>query len=292
MTGLGQPGDASTDPSWSLETLADLQAGALDEPTSAELWPRVKADPAAVAVLHALDDVHAELSALAELPAPAMPTDVADRIDAALAQLPPLVPTAPPVSTAPPRANRPDRAGPGEARVVDIATARRRRRRLGWTVGLATAAAVVIGVGIGLVALPRDGSPGANLAGPTSSDATGARTPLAISGSELTGGNATAALSAALKRQDNGPLSASGQLSACLYANGVAAGVRPAGATPVVLDGKAAELLVLPTGRAAQFRLLVVGPGCGVDGAQRMADTVVGGLPTGPSSAPGSRPTG
>lgn len=66
---------------WSVELLAELQAGALDEDAEAELLPRVEQDPAAGEVLDALEATRAEL---AELPALAVPEDVRDRITAAL----------------------------------------------------------------------------------------------------------------------------------------------------------------------------------------------------------------
>jgi hypothetical protein len=191
-----------------------------------------------------------------------MPADVAARIEAALAA----------------EAGQPEQSAPVLAPVVDIAAARRRRnRRLGWAAGLVAAAAAVIGIGLAVV--PGGSAPGSTVAGPPtgSTGSATADSPLAISGG-LGGRAVSTALSTALARHDYGPL-AGGQLSACLFANGIAPGVRPAGATPVVLTGQPAELLVLTTGRAAQFRLLVVGPSCGVNGAQRMADTLVGGLP-------------
>lgn len=260
MTGIEQPGDASMEPSWSVETLADLHAGALDEATATELWSRVKADPDALALLGALDRVRADLTALAELPPPAIPADVAARIDAALAA------EAPPARVSP------------LAPVVDITAARRRRnRRLGWAAGLVAAAAAVVGIALAVV--PGNSDPGSNVAG-APPGATGSGAPVAIFGSNVDGRGAGSALGVALARKDYGPLSGATRLTACLFANGIAPGVQPAGATPVVLNGKPAELLVLTTGRVAQFRLLVVGPSCGVNGAQKMADTVVGGLPT------------
>jgi hypothetical protein len=139
-------------------------------------------------------------------------------------------------------------------------------------------------VGIALAVVPGNGGSGSNVAVPPPA-ATGSGAPVAIFGSNVGGQGIGAALNAALARKDYGSLSGATQLPACLFDNGIAPGVRPAGATPVVLNGKPAELLVLTTGRVAQFRLLVVGPSCGVNGAQRMADTVVGGLAV-PSPAP------
>jgi hypothetical protein len=66
---------------WSVELLAELHAGGLDESAEAELRPRVPQDPAADEVLAALEATRSELGAL---PALAVPADVLDRITAAL----------------------------------------------------------------------------------------------------------------------------------------------------------------------------------------------------------------
>jgi hypothetical protein len=43
-----------------------------------------------------------------------------------------------------------------------------------------------------------------------------------------------------------------------------------------VVDGRAGVLLVLPTGVAARFRLLVVGPDCAPGSPLTVSDTLVG----------------
>src|SRR5690242_3300296 len=72
-------------PPWSVDVLADLHAGALDETRAAELWPLVNADPEARAILDALDATQADLASLADAPAPPMPAPFAARLEAALA---------------------------------------------------------------------------------------------------------------------------------------------------------------------------------------------------------------
>jgi len=66
---------------WSVQLLAELQAGALDEDTAARLRPQVRDDPAAGEVLTALETTRAQL---AELPALPVPADVRDRVASAL----------------------------------------------------------------------------------------------------------------------------------------------------------------------------------------------------------------
>src|SRR3954466_15655922 len=72
-------------PPWSVDVLADLHAGVLDDTEAAELWPLVNADPEARAILDALDATQADLASLADAPAPPMPAEFAARLDAALA---------------------------------------------------------------------------------------------------------------------------------------------------------------------------------------------------------------
>ena len=70
----------------STELLADLQAGLLDDATAARLRQRVRRDPAAAAVLAALERVRQDLAALAADPtsAPTVPPEVSARLTAAL----------------------------------------------------------------------------------------------------------------------------------------------------------------------------------------------------------------
>ncbi|HEX9334245.1 MAG TPA: hypothetical protein VF892_00105, partial [Pseudonocardiaceae bacterium] len=82
MTGIDRRGDTPMGPPWPVDVLADLHAGALDDAVARELWPRVRQDPAAVAVLDALDATRAELSGLAASPSIPMPARFAARLDA------------------------------------------------------------------------------------------------------------------------------------------------------------------------------------------------------------------
>src|SRR5438445_13335894 len=98
-------------PPWSVDVLADLHAGVLDDARATELWPIVNADPEARAILDALDATQADLAALADAPAPPMPAEFAARLDAALA--------AEAAATFPSTTQAPRQAGPGDAQVVD-----------------------------------------------------------------------------------------------------------------------------------------------------------------------------
>lgn len=77
-----------------VDLLADLQAGLLDDHTAAQLRRRVRTDPAVKAQLAALDRVRRHLSALGvdSASAPDVPADVTARIGAALRSAPPPTP--------------------------------------------------------------------------------------------------------------------------------------------------------------------------------------------------------
>ncbi len=261
MTDMQQRGGAPGEPPLSADLLADLHGGALPAPVAAALWPRVRADPRADAVLAALEATRSDLAGLGRAPAPAMPVGFAARLDAALAQ------------EARARAGQ---GGPVLAPVVDLA-ARRLGRRIGWTAGLAAAAAALIGAAI--VVLPglgRSATPGDASAPPKTSLPALSRTDLG-----------SVALADALRKNNYGPLADAARLTGCLRANGLDPNQKPIGANQIDLDGRPGTLLVLTTGQLAQFRLLVVGPTCSAGDPATLANQVIGGI----SSLPVPPPT-
>ncbi|MEE2031731.1 hypothetical protein [Rhodococcus chondri] len=73
-------------PPYSADLLADLHAGALDDDLADRLWPRVRRDPDAMAVIASLDAVQSRLRSLGDAaPTTPIPPEVAARIDTALA---------------------------------------------------------------------------------------------------------------------------------------------------------------------------------------------------------------
>ncbi|GAB3557399.1 hypothetical protein J2S53_003233 [Actinopolyspora lacussalsi] len=278
-------------PEWSPEMLAELHAGALDEETAARLRPATSADPAAAAVLTALETTRTQL---AEQVAVEIPEEVAARIEQSLA-VEPL-----PVDTdgadgqhehtvghgihGAERAESHGSPGPERAEVIDIGRAsgrggnrRRRRRGLVWGSGLVAAAAAVLAVV--LVTLPGGGS-GDHQAGDTGSEppaATGpSDPPLALTGEQATlnGEQLRAVLSA--EERYAGGLDDPGRLLRCLQANGISDS-DPMGAQRITFNGDPAQLMVLSTGEVGQFRLLTVGTDCGAGNPATISDTVVGG---------------
>jgi hypothetical protein len=253
-------------PPWSVDLLADLQAGALDPAAAADLWPQVSADPEAREVLAALEATQADLREYALAPAPPMPAHFAARLDAALAaesQARAQV-HIPRQASPPPHAMQ----EPGHAQVVSLDEARKRRnRRLGWGAGFLVAAAAA--VGIAFAAVP-SGDNGPTVAQPPADSSAQQSGPLAFKSSEL----GEQQLNAARKQNDYGPFSDKQKLTACLAANGIATKAEPLGGRQVTVDGKPGTLLVLAHG-AGQFRLVVVGPECGPGNPAKLADKTV-----------------
>jgi hypothetical protein len=253
MTGIER---GSGGPPWSVDLLADLQAGALDPKAAARLWSQVNADPEAMAVLAALEATQADLREFAMAPAPPMPAHFAARLDAAIAT----------ESQARAQAYIPQQAvAPGHAPVISLDEARKRRnKRLGWGAGFLVAAAAA--VGIAFAALPT-GTTGSPVAGSTPGASAEAPGPLNFKSDEL----GDSQLKAANGQNDYGPFSDKSKLTACMEANGISAKAQPLGGRQVKVDGKPGTLLVFAHG-AGQFRLIVVGPDCGPGNPSKLAD--------------------
>ncbi|WP_410667117.1 hypothetical protein [Amycolatopsis sp. cmx-4-68] len=243
-------------PPWSVDVLADLHAGVLDDDRAAELWPLVKADPEAREILAALDATQADLASLADAPAPPMPAELAARLDAALA------------AEAAAKFPSTQQAGPAPqgAQVVDLAAARRRNKRLGWAAGVLTAAAAAV-VAV-TVAIPdtaqQPGTPNVAAPAPTGPSV----------GSD--GAGAQALVGKAIGVRDFGPLQNEDRLDGCIAAAGLDPKVRPEGIRPVNVGGQAGVMIILTTGKLAQFRLVAFGADCGPGHPAVLFDKVVG----------------
>ena len=259
-------GGAANGLPWTLELLADLHAGVFTGDAAAALRAGAATDPQAVAILKALDATRADLT---RLPPLRIPDDVAARIDAALLAEPTSQPAAAQPPILQPATSQPATSRPATAVVTDLAGERRRRGLLVGAGLLATAAAVA-GI-VGLSGLTGGHTTGTPLARVTNSGDQVLQ-PLVLSGGTLGG-----ALDGTLGVRDFGPLAAGGRLDACLQANGVnPATTQPLGAREVVFDGRPGVLVVLPTGRVARYRLLVVASACGPGNPAVLADTTIG----------------
>ena len=240
------------DPPYSRALLAELHAGALDDALAASLWPRVRSDRDATAVIDALDTTVRQLR-MTPAPAVPIPAHVAARIDASLAA----VPSLPPAAT-----------------LGDLAAARVRRTRRGRYLGaglVAAAAAVAAVVSLSVALGPHDVAGTPQAGPPVPSAALPTPAPLDL-GSGTVGPRALAVLG----KQDLGPLSDKSVLAGCLRANGIPAGAAVVGASQVLLDGRPGILLLLPSGRAAVFTALVVGPECSANNAATRSQVEIG----------------
>ncbi|WP_190819841.1 anti-sigma factor [Saccharopolyspora pogona] len=270
MSGEQRRTGAPQGPPWSVDLLADLHAGVLDQQTADQLRVQVQDDPEAREILAALDATSADLAALPPL---TIPDDVSARIDAALenevrawaqqqaATAPPAEPVAPPAEQG--------------GQVIDFAAAKqRRRRRFTLGAGLAGVAAAAAAVVFSVLPSNTDTS-GSNQAQPQPAATGGAPAPLALRGEQVT-----------LNGEQFGEIMKSEQYSSaltdpqwligCLQANGVNSG-KPLGAREITLNGKPAQLLVLQGGAIGKFRLLAVGPECGPGNPAKVSDSTFGG---------------
>lgn len=235
-------------PPWSVDLLADLHAGVLDDQLTAELWPRVNADPEARAVIEALDVVKVELGRIGAAPAEPMPAHFAAQLDAAL--------------EAEMFRSAPRQAAPPMAPVVNLADARRRRNRMmAWGAGVLTAAAAAVAIAV--VALPDSNKTGGSA---VASD----RPPLTVET-----GNLSAAIGGVNNQFDYGPLKDQARLDECIKANGLdPVKAQTAGVRQVTLDGKPGVFVLLTTGQVGQFRMLIVEPTCGPGHPGTLANTL------------------
>lgn len=230
-------------PPYSADLLSDLHAGVLPESVSARLWPLVRRDPQAMAVISALDEVTAGLAALGrdDTVGSPIPPQVADRINRALAA----------ESSAP-------------SNVVPL---RPRRKTLIAAASVAAAAAVVVALAV--IAPGQRNNPDApTIALPSSP----AESTLVDLGSDLRPGQLMSVMGA----KNLGPLEADGVLPGCLQANGID-GSRPLlGSGEVRLNGSPGVLLLLAGPRPPQITALVVGPNCSTNDPDTLAVTDIG----------------
>ncbi|ASO23184.1 hypothetical protein FHR81_003846 [Actinoalloteichus hoggarensis] len=278
----GSRPDSDDGAAWSIDLLADLHAGALDDETAARLRPRAESDSDATALFAALDATQAELRDLP--PVPPMPAAFADRLDAALAreaaamfgptQASPATVTALPAS---PPAQAPTEAPQGPpAKVVDLDIARRRRRRnAGWAAGLLVAAAAVVSVVA--INLPSNTSPGTPMADQTQGEAPpgSAQPPLALGGHDDLNALGTGDIAALLEVEEYGALGDEETLLSCLAAGGIP-DANVLGSRTAELSGQPGVMAILGEG-FGRFRVVVVSEDCAGGDSGFLGDTTIGG---------------
>ena len=236
-----EQGAADADPPLTVELLADLQAGLLDDEAAAQVRRRVRADPAAEGVLRALNQVRRDVAEVGADPAAVAeglqpPPAVTSRISAALS-------SASPQSLQPAHSARP-RIRP--ARVI---------------AGVAGVCAVVAAIGVGTAAL-------LNLPAPTSStEPTAEHITLPTSEPALVIPLSQPQIRGLLDHNPDfgppgGPLEDAPRRASCLRGLGYPSSVSVLGAQPIEVNSRPAMLLVLPADTPNDLAVFAVALNC------------------------------
>jgi hypothetical protein len=245
----GECDDAGADPPLTVEALADLQAGLLDDDTAARLRKKVRADPDARQMMDALNRVRSDIAALGTdaSSAPDVAPGVVDGIAAAL------------------RAERPERSRLPAAHTIRPARLPRSTRVAVAVAGLAAAAAAVW---LGTAALIR--APAPTPSRPTTAEhITVSRPPITIPLSDQQ-------ILALLDDQpDLGPFADPQRRTSCLAGLSYSTDARVLGARPIEIAGRPAILLVLPGDTPGTVTALAVAPTCSSVDTGLLADRIV-----------------
>jgi len=229
--------DAGTDPPLTVEALADLQAGLLDDDSAAQLRRTVRTDPDARQTMNALNRVRREVAALGTDPSAAPDVDpaVVDRIEAAL---------------------RAQQAEPTRARAAHGVRRGTIPRSARFAVAATGLVAVAVAVWLGTQAL---------MTAPPSTPSRPATIP-------LTDQQILALLD---DRPDFGALADPHRRASCLTGLGYPADARVLGARPVEIGGRPAVLLLLPADAPGAVSALAVAPTCSSVDTGLSADRIV-----------------
>ncbi|MEE6179060.1 hypothetical protein [Mycobacterium sp. 050134] len=240
------PGNAGAEPGLTVELLADLQAGLLDDESAARVRRRVRADPQAKSVLRALDQVRRDVADAGADPAaaPDVSPEVATKITAALAAHP----------------------GTGVATVTHSARPHIRPARLAAVA--AGLCAVLAAVGFGTAALLDEPAPAPST--PTTAEHITVSTPpmvIPLSQAEI------AALIG--RAPDYGPLADPAHRASCLSGLGYPASTRVLGARPIEINARPGELLILPGDTPDTLSVFAVASNCSAADTGLLANTQV-----------------
>jgi hypothetical protein len=236
--------DGRDDPPPTVEALADLQAGLLDDDTAARLRKLVRTDADVRQTMDALNRVRREVAALGSDPSSAPDVDPAavDRIGAAL---------------------RAERAG--AAHTVGRGRLPRSARLAVAMTGLA---AVAVAAWLGTRALIT--APAPTTSRPTTIEhITVWRPPQTIPLSDQQ------ILALVDHEPDFGPLTDPRRLASCLSGLGYPANTRVLGARPIDIAAHPAILLVLPGDAPGDVKALAVAPTCSAANTGLSADRIV-----------------
>lgn len=230
--------DADPDPPLTVELLADLQAGLLDDDTAAALRRRIRTDPQAAATLQALHQVRHDVAAVGDQPAPEAPAETVDGVAAALRSA---------------RAAHAARPAVPPARVV---------------AGILGGCALAAAIGVGTMALLDD---------PASESSVGATiNRVTVSTPAPVIPLSDAQIVALLNRPpDFGALGNPAQRASCLSGLGYPAAAEILGAQPIEVNARPGVLLVLPGDTPATVTAYAVAQNCSAADTGLLADTAV-----------------
>jgi hypothetical protein len=241
---VGDPGGPLT-----VELLADLQAGLLDDETAAEVRKRVRTDPEAKGVLQALNQVRNDLAdagATDSADAPEPPPAAADRISTALRA---------------PRAAHSARPPMGRARLAAVIA------------GLcALVAAVAVGTTALLNAPPPTPSTSPDAQHITVPESSSSRSTPAIL---LSNAQVLELLGQAPDYGAHGALEDPARRASCLRGLGYPPSATVLGARPFEVNGRPAVLLVLPADTPNDLAVYAVALNCSAVDTGLMASTQV-----------------
>ena len=251
MDGVGpdDSDDAGADPPLTVEALADLQAGLLDDDAAARLRKQVRADPDAQQTMDALNRVRRDIAALGTdaSSAPDVAPGVVDSVAAAL------------------RAERPERSRRRAAHTIRRGGLPRPAR---LAVAMAGLAAVAAAIWLGTSALIT--APAPTPSRPTTAEhITVSRPPMTIPLSDQQ------ILDLLDAEPDFGPFADPRRRTSCLAGLGYPADARVLGARPVEIAGRQAVVLVLPGDTPGTLTALAVPPTCSSVNTGLLADRIV-----------------
>jgi hypothetical protein len=237
------PGATDADPPPTVELLADLQAGLLDDDAAARIRKRVREDPRAEQILRALNQVRRDIAAMGADPTSA--PDVTARISAAL------------------RSAGETQPHPGAAH-----SARPRIRPARLAAVVAGVGAVLAAIGVGTAALINAPEPAPST--PVTAEH------ITVSAPPMTIPLSQAEILGLLNRSpDYGPLSDPARRASCLGGLGYPASTQVLGARPIEINTRPGVLLVLPGGAPDDLAVFAVALNCSAADTGLLANTQV-----------------
>lgn len=244
------PPAGGADPPLTVELLADLQAGLLEDDAAARVRRQVRADPDAAAVLRALNRVRSDVAAVGADPAsaPDTPPAVAARLSAALRSA----------------------SSSSTGGAAHLARPHMRPARL--IAGAAGACAVLAAIGLGTAALVNAPTPTPSTQH-TAEHITVSTPPMVIPLSQ-------AQLLGLLDRSPDygppgGPLNDKARRASCLTGLGYPASTRVLGARPIDVNARPGQLLVLPGDTPDNLVVFAVAPTCSAADTGLLASTQI-----------------